>query len=196
MSTRYREFRTRSAQYAAGVEFARSIATVGIMDLRQVTEFSGPLQTICYSQQQALARLIADMEAEPLNTGGTFLDFVHSGMSGRFPMASGFGAAAERHVRELEDLLTKVQSLIALGQAMAALVHEVSQPLTAIGSDAAACCQLAQLGRRAEVDELLQRIIDQSDHAFQITQRMGELVGASDLMANTPESDSSRFSPD
>lgn len=157
------------------------------MELRQATEFSGSLQTISESQQQAIARLIADLETKPLSTGGAFLDFVHYGISDRFPAASGYGATAERYIREFEDLLTKTQSLMALGRVVAALATEVGQPLTAIRSDAAGCRYLVQLDRRQEVDELLQQIIDQGDHALQIVQRIRELVGASDLMANTSE---------
>lgn len=150
------------------------------MEPRQATEFSGSFQIICEAQRQTIRRLIAECEAQPLNTGGAFLDFVRSGTSGQFPVASGDGAAAERRVRELEDLLTMTQSLTALGQTIAALVHEVSQPLTATSDYAAGCRHLVRLGRYDELDGVLQQIIDQGDRAFQIAHRIRELVGASD----------------
>lgn len=150
------------------------------MEARQATDFSGSLQTICESQTQKISRLIADCEAQAVNPGGAFLDFVRSGTSGRFPAASEDGAAVERRMRELEDLLTMTQSLTALGQTIAALVHEVSQPLTATSNYAAGCRHLVRLGRYDELDGVLQQIIDQGDRAFQIAHRIRELVGASD----------------
>lgn len=161
------------------------------MNLRQATDFNGTLQTICESQQQAIARLIVDFETQQSNAGPAFLDFVHSGIAGRIPMAGGHGAAAEQHVRQLEDLLTRTQSLIALGQAVAALVHQLSEPITAIGTCATDCRRLVQLSRGEEADGALQQIIAQGDQAFQIVQRIQELVGGNDPAANAPGSWSS-----
>lgn len=158
------------------------------MKLRQATEFSGTFRTMCEAQQQAIARLIVECETQPPNPGPAFLDFVHSGIASRLPTPGGYGAAAEQHVRELEDLLTRTQSLIALGQTMAALLHQLSEPITAIGTHAADCRGLLQGNRREEVDGVLQQIVAQSDQALQIAQSMQRLVGVSDPAAETPES--------
>lgn len=122
------------------------------MEQQQTARSSGSLQTICDDQQQAIHKLM-----------------------------SGNGSSAERRARELEDLLTNTGSLAVLGRSVAALVHEIIQPLTATTTYAAGCRHLVRLGRYDELDGVLQQIIDQGDRAAQVANRMRELVGVSDL---------------
>lgn len=148
------------------------------MEYQQIAEPSGSLQAICADQQHAIRRLLADFQTPLLGSGGVFLDFVRSGMSGRATMASEDGGSAERRVRELEDLLTNTQRLLALSQTVNMLLHELSQPLTAIGIYAAACRHLVLLGRQQELDGVLRHINEQGERTFQIIERIRELTGA------------------
>lgn len=154
-----------------------------VVEQREQAEASAKwasLQALCGEQRKAIEGLLAGSR---LSGRGVFLDFVHFGMSGRAITGSG-GHAAERRIRELQEMLAKTETLADLVQAMVSLVHEVNQPLTAIGLYAAGCRNLVRRGRQDELDSVLRQIIEQGDRAWQVTQRIRELIGVSDVVAN------------
>ena len=87
----------------------------------------------------------------------------------------------ERRIRELQVELAHVQRLTELGQVVSALVHEVNQPLTAIGNYVNACRRLMASGRQEQLQGALQQIGDQTDRARQIVQRIREFVKKRDV---------------
>jgi signal transduction histidine kinase len=89
--------------------------------------------------------------------------------------------AAERDVRdrqlhEVQSELIHVARLTELGQMVAALAHEVNQPLTAAGSYVRAGRRLVQAGDTAKADEALQKGTDQITRASQVIQRLRQFV--------------------
>ncbi len=82
----------------------------------------------------------------------------------------------ERRIRELQADLVHVQRLTELGQVVSSLVHEVNQPLTAIGNYINASRRLLESGQREQVQNALKHIADQTDRARQIVQRIREFV--------------------
>jgi two-component system sensor kinase FixL len=83
----------------------------------------------------------------------------------------------ERRIRGLQAELAHVQRLSELGQVVSALVHEVNQPLTAIGNYVNALRRLFSAGKLEQAEGALNRIGDQTDRARQIVQRIREFVG-------------------
>jgi two-component system sensor kinase FixL len=82
----------------------------------------------------------------------------------------------ERHIRELQTELAHVQRLTELGQVVSALVHEVNQPLTAIGNYVNASRRLLVAGKQEHLQGALKQISDQTERARQIVQRIREFV--------------------
>jgi two-component system, LuxR family, sensor kinase FixL len=79
-------------------------------------------------------------------------------------------------VRVLQTELAHVQRLTELGQVVSALVHEVNQPLTAIGNYINASLRLLASGKQEQLQGALKQIGDQTDRARQIVQRIREFV--------------------
>jgi two-component system sensor kinase FixL len=69
-----------------------------------------------------------------------------------------------------------VQRLTEMGQVVSALVHEVNQPLAAIGNYASASRRLLTSGKTEQVQSALSRVADQSERARQIIQRIRDFV--------------------
>jgi two-component system sensor kinase FixL len=84
--------------------------------------------------------------------------------------------AQEHRIRELQTELAHVQRLTELGQVVSALVHEVNQPLTAIGNYVNASRRLLNSGKQEQVQGALKQIADQTTRARQIVQRISEFV--------------------
>jgi two-component system, LuxR family, sensor kinase FixL len=84
--------------------------------------------------------------------------------------------ARERRIQELQTELAHVQRLTELGQIVSALVHEVNQPLTAIGNYVSACRRLLTAEKPEQVQKALQQVARQTDRAFQIVQRIRDFV--------------------
>ncbi|HUB15185.1 MAG TPA: PAS domain S-box protein [Acetobacteraceae bacterium] len=81
-----------------------------------------------------------------------------------------------RRLRDAQAELFHVQRLTELGQLVSALVHEVNQPLAAIGNYAAAGRRLLGAGQSAGANVALQKIVEQTERAHQIIQRMRGFV--------------------
>jgi two-component system sensor kinase FixL len=84
--------------------------------------------------------------------------------------------AQERRIGELQSELSHVQRLTELGQVVSTLVHEVNQPLTAIGNYVNACRRLLTSGKQEQLQSVLTKIGDQTDRARQVVQRIREFV--------------------
>ena len=82
----------------------------------------------------------------------------------------------DRQLHELRSQLIHVSRLTELGQMVAALAHEVNQPLTAAGSYVRAGRRLVQAGDTVKADEALQKGVDQVTRASQVIQRLREFV--------------------
>jgi two-component system, LuxR family, sensor kinase FixL len=87
----------------------------------------------------------------------------------------------EGRIRELQAELAHVQRLTELGQVVSTLVHEVNQPLTAIGNYVNACRRLLAIGDLERVQGALHRVADQSDRARQIVQRIRDFAKKGDI---------------
>jgi GAF domain len=61
-------------------------------------------------------------------------------------------AAAESHLRETQEKLDKVAKLTAMGELVASIVHEVSQPLSAVGT----CARAALRWLNREVPDIVE----------------------------------------
>jgi len=88
--------------------------------------------------------------------------------------------AGARHLREAQAELAHVQRLTELGQLVSALVHEVNQPLAAIGNYASAGRRLLGTGQTAGANVALQKITEQTERAHQIIQRLRGFVRKGD----------------
>jgi two-component system sensor kinase FixL len=84
--------------------------------------------------------------------------------------------AQESRIRELQSELAHVQRLTELGQVVSTLVHEVNQPLTAIGNYVNASRRLLVAGKQEQVEGALKQIGDQTGRARQIVERIREFV--------------------
>ena len=81
----------------------------------------------------------------------------------------------EQRLREAQSELFHVQRLTELGQLVSALVHEVNQPLAAIGNYTGAGKRLLTAGNPAATATALQKITEQVERAHQIIQRLRKL---------------------
>jgi two-component system sensor kinase FixL len=84
--------------------------------------------------------------------------------------------AQQRRILELQTELAHVQRLTELGQVVSMLVHEVNQPLTAIGNYVNASRRLLNSGKQEQAQSALKQITDQTTRARQIVQRISEFV--------------------
>jgi two-component system sensor kinase FixL len=78
----------------------------------------------------------------------------------------------EQRLHEAQAELFHVQRLTELGQLISALVHEVNQPLAAIGNYAGAGKRLLAAGNIDASKTALQKIGEQTERAHQIIQRL------------------------
>ena len=86
----------------------------------------------------------------------------------------------ERQLREAQSELFHVQRLTELGQLVSALVHEVNQPLAAIGNYAGAGRRLLAAGNTGATATALQKVTEQTERAHQIIQRLRSFVKKGD----------------
>jgi two-component system, LuxR family, sensor kinase FixL len=91
----------------------------------------------------------------------------------------------ERRLREAQAELFHVQRLTELGQLISALVHEVNQPLSAIGNYAAAGKRLLAAANTGAAATALLKITEQTERAHQIIQRLRNFVKKSDSAQRT-----------
>jgi two-component system, LuxR family, sensor kinase FixL len=82
----------------------------------------------------------------------------------------------ERHLNELQAELVHVSRLTELGQMVAALAHEVNQPLTAMANYLSGVRRLLAAGNQQGVQQAMERIAEQGERAQQIIQRLRDFV--------------------
>jgi two-component system sensor kinase FixL len=86
----------------------------------------------------------------------------------------------QMRLREAQAELFHVQRLTELGQLVSALVHEVNQPLAAVGNYAGAGKRLLAAGNTTATATALQKITEQTERAHQIIQRLRNFVKKGD----------------
>jgi two-component system sensor kinase FixL len=82
----------------------------------------------------------------------------------------------EHRLNELQAELIHVSRLTELGQMVAALAHEVNQPLTAMAMYLTGVRRLIAVGNQQGVEQALERIAEQGHRAQQIIQRLRDFV--------------------
>lgn len=155
------------------------------MERQQGSEVRGKqasLHTLCEDQRQILRLLLDDFRELTAGRNDAFLEFLRSGASGQTARHNRGHGAAERRVRELRKALAQTEKLTDVCRVLSSLVHEVHQPLTAVGLYAEGCRRLVALGRYEELETILQQIVDQSERAGQIARKMQESVGAGEAL--------------
>ena len=89
--------------------------------------------------------------------------------------------ASEQRIRDLEAEVARLQRLVEAGHTVFALVHAISEPLTAIGNYANACRHLTTAGDREKVRAALEFIVDQSNRTRDIVHRIRDYVSKGDV---------------
>jgi signal transduction histidine kinase len=88
------------------------------------------------------------------------------------------GTRRERQYREMQSELAHANRVATMGQLTASIVHEIKQPMAAAHTYAAAALRF--LGRSppetAEAKEAVTRILNQTDRASNVVDRMGSLI--------------------
>ena len=82
----------------------------------------------------------------------------------------------ERRLNEMEAILVHMSRVSELGQNVSALVHEVSQPLTAINNYAAASILLMKSSQLARLMPILQQLAEQAERAADIVRHLREFI--------------------
>jgi two-component system sensor kinase FixL len=82
----------------------------------------------------------------------------------------------EARLREAQSDLAHAQRLTELGQLVSTLVHEVTQPMAAIGNYVSAARRLLAIGNPGAAEIALGKIADQNERAHQIIQRLRNFV--------------------
>jgi two-component system, LuxR family, sensor kinase FixL len=82
----------------------------------------------------------------------------------------------EKRVNELQSELLHVSRVAELGQMVAALAHEVNQPLTAITAYLSGVRRLLATDKHDAVPQAMERISEQADRARQIVKRIRDHV--------------------
>ncbi|MGZ5919283.1 MAG: sensor histidine kinase [Hyphomicrobium sp.] len=82
----------------------------------------------------------------------------------------------ERRLQELQAELIHVSRLTELGQMVAALAHEVNQPLSAIKNFLAASKRMIASGRATEAQTLQEKASEQAERAVEIIRGLRQLV--------------------
>jgi C4-dicarboxylate-specific signal transduction histidine kinase len=74
------------------------------------------------------------------------------------------------------DQIIDLHQQTDLGQVVSALVHDASQPLTAISAYVAACRHLVERGEHEQIEGALKQIAEQTARAWQIIQKIREVA--------------------
>ena len=86
----------------------------------------------------------------------------------------------DRRIQELEAEVARLQRLVEVSHMMSALVHEVSEPLTAIVNYANAFRHLTTTDDQEKVQAAIQRIVDQSNRPREIVRRIRDYARKGD----------------
>jgi signal transduction histidine kinase len=87
----------------------------------------------------------------------------------------------ERRLSEMEAMLSHLSRVSDLGNVVTSLIHEVNQPLAAIGNYLAALQRLAAMGDREKVATTIEKTLGQSERAREIIRRLREFVAKREI---------------
>ena len=96
----------------------------------------------------------------------------------------------ERRLNEMEAVLIHLSRVSELGQNVSWLIHEVTQPLTAISNYASATIQMVRTSKPDRVEPLLERLAEQSARATEIVKHLRDFIARQDSekhMGSIPE---------
>jgi signal transduction histidine kinase len=82
----------------------------------------------------------------------------------------------ERRLSEMEAMLSHLSRVSDLGNVVTSLIHEVNQPLAAIGNYLSALQRLTQMGDPEKVATTIEKTLSQSERAREIIRRLREFV--------------------
>ena len=87
----------------------------------------------------------------------------------------------ERRLSEMEAMLSHLSRVSDLGHVVTSLIHEVNQPLAAIGNYLAALQRLAAMGDKEKVASTIEKTLGQSERAREIIRRLREFVARREI---------------
>jgi signal transduction histidine kinase len=87
----------------------------------------------------------------------------------------------ERRLSEMEAMLSHLSRVSDLGHVVTSLIHEVNQPLAAIGNYLAALQRLAIMGDTEKVVSTIEKTLGQSERAREIIRRLREFVARREI---------------
>ncbi|HWE75283.1 MAG TPA: MASE4 domain-containing protein [Stellaceae bacterium] len=87
----------------------------------------------------------------------------------------------ERRLSEMEAMLSHLSRVSDLGHVVTALIHEVNQPLAAIGNYLSALQRLAAMGEKEKVSTTIEKTLGQSERAREIVRRLREFVAKREI---------------
>jgi signal transduction histidine kinase len=87
----------------------------------------------------------------------------------------------ERRLSEMEAMLSHLSRVSDLGHVVTALIHEVNQPLAAIGNYLSALQRLALMGDKEKIITTIDKTLGQSERAREIIRRLREFVAKREI---------------
>ncbi len=87
----------------------------------------------------------------------------------------------ERRLHEMEAMLSHLARVSDLGSVVTHLIHEVNQPLAAIGNYLSALQRLATMGDQEKVATTIAKTLGQSERAREIIRRLREFVAKREI---------------
>ena len=87
----------------------------------------------------------------------------------------------ERRLSEMEAMLSHLSRVSDLGHVVTSLIHEVNQPLAAIGNYLAALQRLAAMDDKEKVATTIEKTLGQSERAREIIRRLREFVAKREI---------------
>ncbi|HEV8015013.1 MAG TPA: MASE4 domain-containing protein [Stellaceae bacterium] len=87
----------------------------------------------------------------------------------------------ERRLAEMEAMLSHLSRVSDLGHVVTTLIHEVNQPLAAIGNYLSALQRLAAMGDTEKVATTIEKTLGQSERAREIIRRLRDFVAKREI---------------
>jgi signal transduction histidine kinase len=87
----------------------------------------------------------------------------------------------ERRLSEMEAMLSHLSRVSDLGHVVTSLIHEVNQPLAAIGNYLSALQRLIAMGDQEKVAATIEKTLSQSERAREIMRRLREFVAKREI---------------
>ncbi len=144
----------------------------------EVERYRGALSPeLCGSQQQLIARLLAECKVQAAEFSPDAKD---DPLPAPIP-GVGIERAAERdllerRIEELEAAAKHLERLTELGQVVSGMLHELIQPLAAISNYVAACQCLLERGENEQIEHGLKEAKAQAVRAREIIAGIREFV--------------------